>query len=136
MRQALFLRVGIALRILLVDRDVVVAAMYRLGLEQEGFEVDEERSAVAMYGSITASTSAIVMEWEDLGGSGPEILRHVRRSVSAKSLPILILTNRDGDIERLSELAVEAGAQTWLVKAHTTPSDLATQIRSALDRAA
>lgn len=89
-----------------------------------------------MFGSITASTSAIVMEWEDLGGSGPEILRHVRRSVSAKSLPILILTNRDGDIERLSELAVEAGAQIWLVKAHTTPSELATQIRSALDRVA
>ena len=110
--------------------------MYRLGLEQEGFEVDEERSAVAMFASITGSTSAIVMEWEHLGTSGPEILRHVRSSVSAKSLPILILTNSDGDTDRLSKLAVEAGAQHWLVKAHTTPSDLAIQIRAVLDRAA
>ena len=55
---------------------------------------------------------------------------------AGREVPVLVLTNLDGNVERLSEEAAEAGAQRWLVKANTTPLELAGIVVDVLGEAA
>ena len=107
--------------------------MYRLGLEHLGFDVEVAEHAAALFAAIPGgSAQTIVMEWENLGLSGLQTLLRLRSGAESRDVPVLILSNQDGDIEGLTRQALEAGAQRWLVKAHTTPSELARNIREVL----
>ncbi len=120
----------------LLDPDRVTATMYQLGLEQSGFEVESVHNASELFETIGHGESVIVMEWADLGLAGPQVLVRLRSKDALKDVPVLVLTNRGGDIKELSEQAAEAGAQRWLVKANTTPLDLADNVLDVLGEAA
>ena len=124
------------MKILLVDPDPVTAAMYLIGLEHSGFEVESVRGASGLFATVGHGERVIVMEWEDLGLTGLQVLGKLRSGTAAHEVPVLVLTNLDGDIERLSEEAAEAGAQRWLVKANTTPLELAGIVMDVLGEAA
>lgn len=85
-----------------------------------------------MFAALDPSLSAIVMEWEGLGLTGPQILDRIR--LDATGVPVVVLTNLDGDVEQLSDEAHKAGARLWLVKANTTPTVLAQTVVTAIDQ--
>ena len=124
------------MKVLLVDPDRYTATMYRIGLEQSGFEVESVRTASDLFATAGQGECVIVMEWEHLGLAGPQVLGRLRASDASRDVPVLVLTNRDGDLKKLTQLAAKAGAQGWLVKAHTTPLDLADSVRDLLGKAA
>ncbi len=117
---------------LLVDSDSEMATMYRFGLEQAGLEVDTAPDARTMFTALDPSVCAIVMEWEGLGLTGPQILDRIR--LDATEVPVVVLSNLDGDVEALSDEAHRAGARLWLVKANTTPAVLAQTVVTAIDQ--
>lgn len=119
-------------RVLLVDPDIEMATMYRFGLEQAGLAVDTAPDAKSMFAALDPSLSAIVMEWEGLGLTGPQILDRIR--LDATGVPVVVLTNLDGDVEQLSDEGHKAGARLWLVKANTTPTVLAQTVVTAIDQ--
>jgi DNA-binding response OmpR family regulator len=118
--------------VLLADRDPDAATMYGIGLEAAGYRVRIARSARALFFSLDALTNVLVTEWERLGIPGREIIRRARSVRRPEPFPIVVLTNHDGEVERLRNEAMEAGASAWLVKANTTPQQLASSIEKAL----
>lgn len=123
-------------KVLLADADLATATMYQIGLEQSGLQVESVHNASDLFEIVGGGERVIVMEWEDLGLTGPQVLGHLKQTSAARNVPVLVLTNLDGDVKRLSRLATEAGAQRWLVKANTTPAELAENVLDVLGRAA
>lgn len=118
------------MRILLVEDDAIVAAGIVEGLTRSGMSVDhvdkaeQAESALAM----TAYDLAIV----DLGlpvMDGFELIRRVRRK--RITLPILILTARDGLEDRVKGLDI--GADDYLVKPFLLP-ELQARLRALIRR--
>lgn len=123
-------------KVLLADPDPVTATMYELGLEHSGFDVERVHNASELFEAAGHGERAIVMEWEKLGLGGPEVLEHLRSEGALEDVPVLVLTNQDGDLEHLTQEAVEAGADRWLVKVNTTPAALAENVLDVLSEAA
>lgn len=108
--------------------------MYSIGLEHEGFQVETAGTSDELFAALgNARSDVLITEWEHLGLPGLEIVNRVRSIKPPLDIPILILTNHDGDIKQLRQAAIDAGANYWLVKATTTPHRLAATVRSALD---
>ena len=119
-------------KVLLVDRDADAAGMYRVGLEHAGFEVDVADSADALPRALASPVDAIVMEWEHLGRTGPELVHLIHTRLTPRAVPVLVLSNQDGDVTHLQKQALKAGAQGWLIKARTTPTDLVQRLEAAI----
>jgi DNA-binding response OmpR family regulator len=122
--------------VLLADHDPDAATMYRVGLEEAGYSVRIVRSARGLFASLDLLPDVLITEWERLGMPGGEIIRRAQSVHHSEALPILVLTNHDGDVQRLRAEALEAGASAWLVKANTTPHELVSTITSVLGRTA
>jgi len=120
-----------AARVLLVDDDVELVGMLRDYLERDGFGVDtvhdgEAGVAAALSGDYAIAVLDVMMP----GMGGIEVLRRIR----AKSvMPVLMLTARGDDAERIDGL--ELGADDYVPKP-CTPRELAARIRAILRRTA
>ena len=106
--------------------------MYRVGLEHAGFEVNVANSAGAVPRALAWPVDAIVMEWEHLGSTGPELVHLIHARLMPRVVPVLVLSNQDGDVSHLQKQALKAGAQGWLIKARTTPTELALRLEEEI----
>jgi DNA-binding response OmpR family regulator len=118
------------MRILLVEDDRKAARLLTRGLEEEGFVVDvastgeegEEKATVDDY-------DVLVLDWLLPGKDGLAVCRALRDS--GNSLPILMLTARDGVADRVSGL--RTGADDYLTKPFAF-AELLARIRALLRR--
>lgn len=115
--------------VLLIDDDVELCALHQDVLESEGFEVslayDGESGVEAMASS---PSDIVVLDIMMPGMGGIETLRRIRRS---SSVPILMLTARGDDIDRI--LGLELGADDYVPKP-CTPRELVARLRAILRR--
>ena len=116
-------------KILLVDDDVELVGMLRDYLLREGFEVDalhdgEAGVAAALSGAYGIAVLDVMMP----GMSGIEVLRRIRQK---SVMPVLMLTARGDDIDRIEGL--ELGADDYVPKP-CTPRELAARIHAILRR--
>ena len=118
--------------VLLVDSDAATALMYGLGLERAGFQVEIDPSFDRLFAGFTELADAIVMEWEYLRIPAVETITRIRSDRTWKKVPVLVLTNADGELKRLTEEAQQASAQGWHVTAQTPPYALAMSISENL----
>ena len=116
-------------RVLLIDDDIELCALHQEVLEGEGFEVvlayDGESGVEAMAGS---PPDIVVLDVMMPGMGGVETLRRIRQS---SSVPILMLTARGDDIDRI--LGLELGADDYVTKP-CTPRELVARLRAILRR--
>ncbi len=116
-------------RVLLIDDDVELCVLHQEILESEGFEVslayDGESGVEAMASS---PSDIVVLDIMMPGMGGIETLRQIRRS---SSVPILMLTARGDDIDRI--LGLELGADDYVPKP-CTPRELVARLRTILRR--
>jgi two-component system OmpR family response regulator len=122
---------GAMTRVLLVDDDVELAAMLREYLEQEGFEaeaVHDGESGVreALSGRFAIAVLDVMMPRLN----GVEVLRRIR---AASRLPVLMLTARGDDIDRI--IGLELGADDYVPKP-CSPRELVARLRAILRRVA
>lgn len=118
-------------RVLLIDDEPAVADVVVFALREAGFEVQAVGSLAA--GRRILEHEPIDLLVLDLGlpdGDGIDFCRELR---SSSSLPILMLTCRDGEIDRV--LGLEIGADDYVVKPFS-PRELAARVRTILRRAA
>jgi len=117
-------------RILVVDDDETVREIVRLYLEQDGFLVrlaDSGHSAVA---ALTEEPFDVVIL--DLMLPGPDGLEICRRLRTTTSTPVIMLTARASETDRV--VGLELGADDYLVKPFS-PRELVARVRSLLRRA-
>src|SRR5829696_4939814 len=120
-------------RILIVEDEEPLALLLRYNLEAEGYDVETiARGDEADTRLREASPDLVVLDWMLPGLSGIELCRRLRTRPETKSLPIIMLTARGEESERVRGLAT--GADDYLVKPFSVP-ELIARVRALLRRA-
>ena len=116
-------------RVLLVDDDIELSTMHKEYLEHEGFEVRlafDGEAGVAQ--ALRGDNDIVVLDVMMPRLSGLEALRRIRRE---SSVPILMLTARGDDVDRVVGLELEA--DDYVAKP-CTPRELVARLRAILRR--
>src|SRR6187397_3395020 len=120
-------------RILIVEDEEPLTMLLRYNLEAEGYEVETSaRGDEADTRLREASPDLIVLDWMLPGLSGIELCRRLRARPESKALPIIMLTARGEESERIRGLAT--GADDYIVKPFSVP-ELIARVRALLRRA-
>lgn len=117
-------------RILLVDDEANLRHTLGWSLRQEGYDVIEAadgETGLAMFA--TARPDAVILDVMLPGMDGIEVCRRIRRE---SGVPILMLTARDSEVDRI--VGLEIGADDHLGKPFST-RELVARIRALLRRA-
>ncbi len=118
------------MRILVVEDDALVADAICRGLGEAGFAVDHVGSAERAEAALGMENFDLAIV--DIGLPGADGLSLVRRMRGVgQTLPILILTARDGLADRVD--ALDLGADDYLVKPFVLP-ELAARSRALIRR--
>ena len=116
-------------RVLLVDDDVELGGLLREYLEQEGFAVRIETNGEAgVTAALTGSHDIVVLDVMLPRLSGIEALRRIR---AASRVPVIMLTARGDDVDRI--VGLEFGADDYVPKP-CTPRELVARVRAILRR--
>jgi two-component system phosphate regulon response regulator PhoB len=121
-------------RILIVEDEEPLSLLLRYNLEAEGYDVDTvARGDEADTRLRESSPDLVVLDWMLPGLSGIELCRRLRARPETKALPIIMLTARGEESERIRGLAT--GADDYIVKPFSVP-ELIARVRALLRRAA
>jgi DNA-binding response OmpR family regulator len=116
-------------RVLLVDDDVELAELVGEYLTREGFTLDAETDGThALDRAISGDYQLTVLDVMLPGVSGFDLLRGIR---AASQMPVLMLTARGDDVDRI--VGLEMGADDYLSKPFN-PRELVARIRAILRR--
>lgn len=120
-------------RILIVEDEPGLVTMLRYNLEREGFRVDEAADGEEGLLKVEeAKPDLILLDWMLPRVSGLEVCRRVRRRPESRDLPIIMLTARGEETDRVRGL--DTGADDYVTKPFS-PSELMARIRALLRRA-
>ena len=121
-------------KILVVEDEPAIAELISINLRHAGFEVtiagDAEQAQVAVDGVLP---SLVVLDWMLPGQSGHALARHWRGQPRTRELPIIMLTARAEETDKVSGL--DAGADDYLTKPFSA-NELLARIRAVLRRRA
>lgn len=125
----------VARRCLIVEDDPSIAEMYRIHLQQEGWEVlvagDGE---TGLRSALVDPPSVVVLDIVLPGLDGFGVLEGIRADPRTRELPVIVVSNsRDGADN--AEHAQRLGVIDWLVKNTTTPADLSRRLDQLLEAA-
>jgi two-component system OmpR family response regulator len=116
-------------QILIVDDDPQIRDILRIALAQAGFAVAEAADgAAALAGAARLPPELIILDVGLPEMDGFEVCRALRRS---SAVPILFLTARDDEIDRV--VGLELGADDYVVKPFS-PRELVARVRAILKR--
>lgn len=120
-------------RILLVEDDAALQKVLAYALRAAGFEVQQAFDAEEA-DLLTAEQppDLVVLDWMLPGMSGLELCRRLRRRPATAELPIVMLTARGEEADRLRGL--ETGADDYITKPFST-AELIARMRAVLRRA-
>ncbi len=119
-------------KVLVVEDDEPIALLLRYNLEAEGFRVqvisrgDEVEVAIS-----EDPPDLVILDWMLPGLSGLELCRRLRSGKYQRAIPILILTARVEEADRVRGLTT--GADDYVVKPFSVP-ELMARIRAILRR--
>jgi two-component system phosphate regulon response regulator PhoB len=121
-------------RILIVEDEEALTLLLRYNLEAAGYEVDTAaRGDEAALRLQEASPDLVILDWMLPGVSGIELCRRLRAQPDTRQLPIIMLTARGEESERIRGLAT--GADDYVVKPFSVP-ELIARVAALLRRAA
>jgi two-component system, OmpR family, phosphate regulon response regulator PhoB len=121
-------------RILVVEDEPAIAELIAVNLRHGGFEpvlASDGRAAQASLDAVLPD--AILLDWMLPGQNGVALARHWRKDPRTKGVPILMLTARGDEVDRVAGL--DAGADDYITKPFSTQEMLA-RIRAVLRRRA
>ncbi|MEX2542989.1 MAG: response regulator transcription factor [Trueperaceae bacterium] len=117
--------------ILVVEDEPAVRELVTFHLERGGFTVRAAEDAEQAW-PLLADSDLLVLDRMLPGASGEELLRRLRRADGSR-LPVLMLTARGTELDRVEGL--EAGADDYLVKPFSA-AELVARVRALLRRTA
>lgn len=119
-------------RILVVEDDPSLGELLVYNLESEGYQVESaDRGEEAELKLLENPPDLLVLDWMIPGVSGIEICRRLRARDETKTLPVIMLTARSEEADRVRGLSV--GADDYVVKPFSVPELLA-RVRALLRR--
>jgi two-component system response regulator CpxR len=116
-------------RVLIIDDDTELCELVTEYLEMEGFGVEVIHDGThAVERAVSGSYRLIILDVMLPGANGFEVLRKIR---SQSQIPVLMLTARGEDVDRI--VGLEVGADDYLPKPFN-PRELVARIRAILRR--
>ncbi len=118
--------------ILLVDDDQDLLAVLELKLKKEGYHVQVARNGKAALEEIQRKQpDIVVMDVNMPSMDGMEVCKKLRSEDKTSAIPVILLTARDEEIDRI--LGLEFGADDYVTKPFNT-RELILRIKSILKR--
>src|SRR5690606_22965308 len=118
--------------ILTVEDDDAVRQMLVMALRRGGYAVSEaENAAAARIAIYEQRPDLVLLDWMLPDMSGIELARALKRDPSTRDLPIIMLTARGEEADRVRGL--EVGADDYAVKPFS-PHELLARIKAVLRR--
>jgi two-component system phosphate regulon response regulator PhoB len=127
------MRSGTQPLILIVEDEIDLVTLLSYNLEKEGFRVSatyDGEEAILVAGE--QRPDLILLDWMLPHRSGLDVCRQLRRGTKTRDLPIIMLTARGEEGDRVRGL--DSGADDYLVKPFSN-SELVARIRAVLRRA-
>jgi two-component system phosphate regulon response regulator PhoB len=119
-------------RILLVEDEAAIRQMLAFNLTRAGFEVDEaEDCRTARQRIADVRPDLILMDWMLPDSSGLELTRALRRDEANRDLPIIMLTAKAQEREKV--IGLEGGADDYMTKPFSS-RELIARINALLRR--
>jgi two-component system phosphate regulon response regulator PhoB len=120
-------------KVLVVEDEDALSVLLRYNLESEGYDVETvNRGDEAEIRLKENLPNIVVLDWMLPGLSGIELCRRLRARAETERLPILMLTARSEEAERVRGLST--GADDYMVKPFSVPEFVA-RVRALLRRA-
>lgn len=119
-------------RLLLVEDDSALADLLQWHFRREDFDVthtSDGDEALAL--ALEATPDIVLLDWMIEGTSGIEVCRRLRRAPSTAEVPIIMLTGRGEEADRVHGL--ENGADDYVIKPFS-PRELIARVRAVLRR--
>jgi two-component system phosphate regulon response regulator PhoB len=119
--------------VLVVEDEAHIATMLRYNLEKAGFAVVEVASGdEALHRIAEHKPDAVLLDWGLPGVSGYELCRQLRASAEHRTLPVIMLTARDDELDKVR--ALDNGADDYVTKPFKM-GELIARLRAVLRRA-
>ncbi len=119
-------------RVLVVEDEDALSALLEYNLEKEGFEVrisaDGEDALLVIEED---KPDLVILDWMLPGLSGIEICRRIRARPDTRDVPVIMLTARSDEDDRIRGL--DTGADDYLTKPFSIP-ELTARVRALLRR--
>src|SRR6516165_10128055 len=118
--------------VLIVEDEAPLVTMLRYNLEKEGFQVCEASDGEDALIQISERKPDIVLlDWMLPLVSGLEVCRRIRRGPDTRAIPVIMLTARSEEHDRVRGL--DSGADDYVVKPFS-PSELVARLRAVIRR--
>lgn len=119
-------------KVLIVEDEEPLTLLLRYNLESEGFDVDTvARGDEAETRIREGAPDLVLLDWMLPGISGIELCRRIRSRPETNGLPVIMLTARSEETERIRGLAT--GADDYVVKPFSIP-ELMARVKALLRR--
>jgi len=121
-------------QILIVEDEPAIRELLALNLRHAGFEVLQAADAAAARRTIDAALpDLMLLDWMLPDQSGIELARRLRADTRTRELPIIMLTARSAEADKLG--GFDAGADDYVTKPFS-PRELVARVRAMLRRRA
>jgi two-component system phosphate regulon response regulator PhoB len=119
--------------IMIVEDEAPLVTLLRYNLEKEGFGVCEATDGEeALVQIAERKPDVVLLDWMLPLVSGIEVCRQIRRSPQSRALPIIMLTARGEEGDKIRGL--NSGADDYITKPFS-PSELIARVRAVIRRA-
>ncbi|MFC3025031.1 phosphate regulon transcriptional regulator PhoB [Vibrio zhugei] len=119
-------------RILVVEDEAPIREMLCFVLEQKGYqavEAEDYDTAVSKLGE--PFPDLVLLDWMLPGGSGINFIKHMKREELTKNIPIVMLTARGEEEDKVRGL--EVGADDYITKPFS-PKELVARLKAVIRR--
>jgi two-component system OmpR family response regulator len=118
------------MRVLLVEDDRMIAAAISMALKDAAYAVDWVNNGISASNALeNREHQAVLLDLGLPGRDGIEVLRRLRQS--GNTIPVIVITARDGTDDRISGL--DAGADDYVVKPFDL-NELLARLRAVIRR--
>lgn len=119
-------------RCLILEDDADIRSLIEHYLERDGWQCDAVGDGQqALQRLETQSYRLLILDLQVPGRDGLSVLRHVRATERLRALPVVIVTAKGDETDRV--VGLEVGADDYIVKPFS-PRELAARIRAILRR--
>jgi two-component system, OmpR family, phosphate regulon response regulator PhoB len=119
--------------VLIVEDEAPLVTLLRYNLEKEGFQVCEAGDGEeALIQIAERQPDIVLLDWMLPLVSGIEVCRQIRRSPQTRQLPVVMLTARGEEVDRVRGL--DSGADDYIAKPFSL-RELTARLRAVIRRA-
>jgi two-component system phosphate regulon response regulator PhoB len=117
-------------RVLLVDDDPAIRAIYGVQLRADGFDVSYAEDGEQALLAAADRPAMILLDLRMPALNGLEVLDRLKGSSQTAAIPVVMLSN-EGD-PAMMEACARTGAADWWRKCAVTPPELSRRVRQVL----